>query len=55
MTLTGGNYGGYTIEGEDAVLYEDSVVVDTQTVVLDATNLIIEGWVYNEEGIFIGV
>lgn len=55
MKISGGNYGGYVIEGTNAVLYENGVVTDAQPVTVNDTDLIVNGWVYNQEGIFIGM
>lgn len=54
MILSGGNYGGYVIENDSAVLYDNGVAVDTQEATVGDT-ITINGWVYNLEGIFIGI
>lgn len=37
-----------TIEGEVGEY------MDTQQVIIDGTNMVINGWIYNEQGIFVG-
>lgn len=55
MKLSGGNYGGYTLIGDEVILYdENNFAVDTQSVVINGTNMVINGWIYNQDGIFIG-
>lgn len=55
MKLSGGNYGGYEIVNDEAILTIEGEVVDTQPITVDGTDSIINGWVYNEEGIFVGM
>lgn len=55
MKLSGGNYGGYTVVGDEIILYdENNEIVDTQSIVFDGANMVINGWVYNSLGIFSG-
>ena len=55
MKLSGGNYGGYTVINDEVILYdENNDVIDTQSVVINGTDIVINGLVYNEEGIFTG-
>lgn len=56
MKLSGGNYGGYVVINDEALLYdENSFAVDTQSVIVDGTNMVINGWAYNKDGIFVGL
>lgn len=56
MKLSGGNYGGYTVVGDEIILYdENNEIVDTQSIVFDGANMVINGWVYNSLGIFSGM
>lgn len=54
MILSGGNFGGYVIEGTNAVLYENGEVVDTQVATI-GDDITVNGWVYNDQGLFIGM
>ena len=55
MKLSGGNYGGYTLVNDEVVLYDEvDNIVDTQSVITNGTNMVINGWIYNQEGIFSG-
>jgi hypothetical protein len=54
MILSGGNYGGYTIEGTNAVLYQETDVVDEVAATI-GDDININGWLYNLDGIFVGI
>ena len=49
MILSGGNYGGYEVVG-DTVVFDEIVVPFTM---VDGS-ITVEGWQYNEQGIFCG-
>lgn len=55
MKLSGGNYGGYEVVDDEAILTVDGEVVESIEVVLGEGMVTINGWVYNEEGIFVGM
>lgn len=54
MILSGGNYGGYVVEGTTATLTIKEEIVDTQTITI-GEYIVINDHKYTNEGIFCGI
>lgn len=54
ITLSGGNYGGYVVNDGEAVSSDGETTISIP-VNDTGTEYIVEGWIYNSDGIFIGM